>query len=60
MQKQTRQTKLTRTRTLRIHGKMSRRSMHRRLALAVVGATLLAGVRTLALSVAGPGPGESP
>ncbi len=60
MQKQTKQATLTRTRTLRIHGKMSRRSMHRRLAVAVVGAALLVGVRTLALSEAGPGPGESP
>lgn len=59
MQKQTKQTTLTRTRTLRIHGKMSRRSMHRRLAVAFVGAALLVGVGTLTRNTAGLGPGES-
>ena len=60
MQKSKQQTTFTRTRTLRIQGKMSRRSMHRRLAIAVVGAILLAGAQVLARNVAEPGPGESP
>ena len=60
MQKSKQQTTFTRTRTLRIQEKMSRRSMHRHLAIAVVRAILLAGVQVLARNVAEPGPGESP
>ena len=60
MQKQTKQATLTRTETLRIHGKLSRRSVHRFLAAAVVGAALLIQVRALALSNTGPEPGKSP
>jgi hypothetical protein len=59
MQKQTKQATPTRTRTLAIHGRLSRRSMHRRFA-GIVGAILLVGVWTLALSKAGPEPGASP
>jgi hypothetical protein len=53
------QTTPTRTRPLRIHAKMSRRSVHRHLAVAVV-AVLLAGVGALSRNAVGPGPGEPP
>ena len=60
MQKQTKQATLTRTRMLRIHGKLSRGSMHRRLAVAVVGAVLLVGAGATTRDTTASGPGESP
>jgi hypothetical protein len=60
MQKQTLQTTLARKRTLRVHGKTSPRSMHRRLIVATVSAVLLAGVQAVTGKATGSGPGESP
>jgi hypothetical protein len=60
MQKQTHQSTLTRTKVLPVHGVLGRRSMHRRLAVAAVGALLLIGVRALKRNMAGSGLGESP
>ena len=59
MQKQTTQSTFTQTRTLRIHGTMPRRSMHRYVAVAVVGAVLLIGAEALTRNAAELGPGES-
>ena len=60
MQKRTQQTPLPRSKDFRAYEALNRRSMHRRIAIAVTGAVLLLGVRILTPMTAEPRPGESP